>query len=165
MAEKRSIGLASLTIGAIAEDGDMGTTLAALGVTYQDSADLVQADDSLTEIYSEENDDPEEIIAIPGIKTLKFSIMNFDADTLVLVLGGTATGTIPNKKWLAPSSRVIIEKSIKLLTKTGNTIDIPRARVSGKLNMKFSKKGVALVDITARVMVPSKAGVAPISIY
>lgn len=165
MAEKRSIGVASIAMGAIAADGDMGTTLTALGVTYKDSADLQQEDAQVTDIESEENDDPEESISIKGKTTLKWSIMDMTPETLVKVLGGTVTGTAPATKWNAPATVESIERSIKVTAKNGVIYEIPRAKINAKLNVKLSKTGVALVDITATVMTPTKAGVLPITIY
>lgn len=165
MAEKRSIGVASIAMGAIAGDGDMGTTLTALGVTYKDSADLQQEEAQVTDIESEENDDPEESISIKGKTTLKWSIMDMTPETLVKVLGGVVTGTAPNTKWTAPATVEKIERSIKVTAKNGVIYEIPRAKINAKLNVKLSKTGVALVDITATVMTPTKAGVAPITIY
>lgn len=165
MSEKRSIGLLSIEIGDIAGDGGMGTSLAALGVTVQDSCELSQNEPEITEINSEENDEPEEIIAGKTTKTFKWSIMNVEPDALVAVLGGSVTGTAPNEAWESPRATEIIEKSIRIKTKSGETIDIPRARIVSKLAWKFSKKDVNKVDITAYVLVPTKAATAPIKKY
>lgn len=163
--EKRSIGLLSIEVGAIAVDGGMSTTLAALGVTYQDSAELSQGEPEIIEIYSEENDEPEEIIAGKSVKMLKWSIMNVSPTALAATLGGTVTGTGATEAWEAPSSTTLIEKSVRIKTKSGETIDIPRARIVSKLAWKFSKKDVNKVDITAYVLVPTKAATAPIKKY
>lgn len=159
MSEKRAIGLEYIKVGDIAEDGDMGTVLAALGVTYKDTAELTQADHEETIHESEENDDPEEIITKRGKKTLKWSIMNYDPTTLVKVLGGTVTGVAPNEVWNEPDTTPDIEQSIEYKSKNGVITRIPRSKVVGKLNWKLSQKGVALVDITATIMTPTKAGV------
>lgn len=165
MSEKRAIGLEYIKVGAVAGDGGMGTVLAALGVTYQDSAELSQADPELTEIFAEENIEPEEVIETPGIKTLKWSIMDYAPATLVKVLGGTVTGVAPNEMWNAPTTNVNIEQSVEFKEKkNGMIVQIPRAKIIAKLNYKISKKGVALVEITAKILTPSKAGVAPIII-
>jgi hypothetical protein len=167
MAEKRSIGLTSLKMGAIAVDGDMGTTLAAVGVTYKDSCELMQDDANVTDIECEETDDPVESIEILGKRTLKWSIMDYSPDTLVKVLGGTVTGAgteLDPKVWNAPSTSPAIEQSIELVSKSGVKFEIPRAKVMAKLNAKIVKNGVALVDITANILTPTKAGVAAIMI-
>lgn len=164
MAETRSIGLKHIKIGAIAGDGGMGTSLAILGVTYRDTAELTQDDNDITDIFSEENDDPEESIATPGVKRLKWSIFNFDPDVLVQIFGGEATGTAPNKIWSAPEKSDFVEKSIEILTEYDLEIKIPRAKLFAKLNMPFRKKGVALVDIEARILMPTKANTAQLTI-
>jgi hypothetical protein len=163
MAETRSIGLTYIKVGEIAQDGGMGTSLSALGVTYQDTAELVQDDPEITNIYSEENDEPEEVIETQGPKKLKWSIMNYDPDQLIRVLGGTSTGNSPNKVWSAPISKTPIELSIEILTKKGVLLQIPRAKITAKINFQFRKKGVALVDIEATILTPTKTNTAPLT--
>jgi hypothetical protein len=160
MAEIRSIGLVSIKIGDIENDGGMGQTLAALGVTYQDTAELVQDTPEITNIFSEENDDPEEVIESKSPTRVKWSIMNFDPDELAKVLGGTSGAN----GWEAPVAKDPIEQSIEILTKTDVLIQIPRAKITAKLNMQFRKKGVTLVDIEAVVLVPTKANTPPMII-
>lgn len=167
MAEKRSIGLASLKIGDIAVDGGMGTTLAAVGVTYKDSCELMQDDAEVTDIECEENDDPVESIEKLGKRTLKWSIMDYTPDTLVKVLGGTVTGEgteLDPKVWNAPTTSPSLEKSIELISKSGVKFEIPRAKIMAKLNAKVVKNGVALVDVTATILTPTKANTSPIMI-
>lgn len=167
MAEKRSIGLASLKIGDIASDGGMGTILATLGSTYKDSCELIQEDPQITDIECEESDDPVESIETLGARTLKWSIMDFNPQTIVKVLGGTVTGAgteVDPYVWNAPSSSPSIEQSIELVSKSGIKFQIPRAKIMAKLNAKIVKNGVALIDITAKILTPTKAGVAPIMI-
>lgn len=167
MAEKRSIGIASLKIGDIAVDGGMGTTLAALGATYRDSAELIQDDAEVTDIESEESDDPVETLEKLGTRTLRWSIMDYSPDTLVKVLGGTVTGAgteADPKVWNAPTTSPNIEQSIEIITKKSIKFEIPRAKIMAKLNARLVKNGVALVDIQAKVLTPTKAATAPIMI-
>lgn len=163
MALKIVSGLASIKVGAVAGDGGMGTSLAALGETYQDSCTFVSADPEKTEHYSEESDDAFEVTYKLGLRTLKWSIFNFDADQMVKVLGGTVTGTSP-KVWNAPAAYTSIEQSIEITDKKGNVIQIPRAKIAAKLNISFGKKNVGLIDIEATVLVPTKAGTASVLI-
>jgi len=163
--EKRSIGLLSIEVGAIAVDGGMSTTVAALGVTYLDSCELAQGEPEIIEINSEENDEPEEIIAGKSTKTLKWSIINVSPTALAATLGGTVTGTGATEAWEAPSATTLIEKSVRIKTKSGETIDMPRCRIISKLAWKFSKKDVNKIDITAYILNPTKAATAPIKKY
>lgn len=158
MSEIRSIGLTSIKIGDIEADGGMGTSLAILGVTYQDTAELIRDDADVTEIYSEENDEPEEVLETKGPARVRWSILNVDPEEVAKVLGGTGNGSI----YESPVAKDPIEKSVEIITKTGLKIEIPRAKIYAKENFQFRKKGVLLIDIEARILTPEKADTAPI---
>ena len=164
MAEVRTIGLSSIQISDIAGDGGLGTSFATLGKTYKDTAEMTQADPEITEHYSEESDEPEETISKRGKTTVKWSIIDTDPDTLVKVLGGTSTGTAPNKVWSAPDAATNIEKSIKIVPSAGATISIVRAKLHAKINYKMARTGIFMVDIVATVLDPTKAATAPMTI-
>lgn len=158
MSEIRSIGLSSIKLGDVAVDGGMGTTLAALGVTYQDTAELIRDDPDITEIFSEENDEPEEVLETKGPARVRWSIMNVDPAEAAKVLGGTGTGSV----YESPVAKDPIEKSIEIITKTGLKIEIPRTKINAKENFQFRKKGVLLIDVEARILTPEKDDTAPI---
>ncbi len=164
MAEVRTLGLSKIEISDIAGDGGLGTTFLALGKTYKDTAELLGEDPEIFEHYCEESDDPEETVVTKGKVTVKWSIFDSDADTLVKVLGGTATGTAPNKIWSAPATAPTIEKSVKITPKNGKVINIVRAKIVAKPNFKLAKNGVLLVDITATILTPTKAATASWSV-
>jgi|WetSurMetagenome_2_1015567.scaffolds.fasta_scaffold00003_155 hypothetical protein len=164
MAEVRTLGLTSIEIGDVAVDGGMGTVLAVLGKTYKDTAELMGADPEIFEHRSEESDDPEETVETKGKITLKWSIMDSDADTLVKVLGGTSTGTAPNKIWSAPATAPNVEKSVKITPKSGKIINIVRTKIVAKPNYKLAKNGIFLVDIIATILTPTKAATASWSV-
>lgn len=160
MSEIRTIGVKSIKIGDIMPDGGMGTSLTALGVTYQDSAILEQADPTETEFYAEEQDMPIETSSVPGKTTLKWAIVDLTAATLVKVLGGTDdSGT-----WKAPDAAEEIEQSIEIISKKDVKIEIPRAKIQGKLSLGLSKNQIGQVQITATVLQPTKALEPPMKI-
>lgn len=164
MSETRILGLDKIEVGDIEADGDVSTSFAQLGVTYRDTADLTQDDPEVTEHNSEENDEPEEVIMTKGKTSIKWSIVNAAPNTLAEVLGGNVTGVAPDEVWEAPSTAQDIEKSIKITPKRGKVITIPRAKIQAKINYKLARTGIFLVEITANVMTPTKAGVASIII-
>lgn len=159
MAEIRSIGLSSIKLGDIAVDGGMGTSLSILGVTYQDTAELVRDDPEITEIFSEENDEPEEVLETKGPARVRWSIMNVTPADAARVLGGEVVGGI----YKSPMAKEAIEQSVEIVTKTGLKIEIPRAKIYAKENFQFRKKGVLLIDVEARILTPSKENTPPIS--
>ena len=101
------------------------------GLTYQDTAKMTQEDGEETEFYSEENDDPEEIITKTGKTTFAFSIMNPDLACLKRLFGGEIATNI----WAYPDQ-------------------VPRAKIKAKFNGEFSKKGLLLLEVTATVQKP-----------
>jgi len=167
MSEKRAIGLKAILIGAIAVDGDMAADLdlAAVGVTFQDSCNLAQETPQITEIFSEENDDPEEVIIGTTKKTLEFEIINTSAEACKAAFGGEITGVGDAEAWEGPRGSVIVERSVRIQTKSGENIDIPRVKFANTMQWKFSKKDTNRIKFVGTILVPLKAGVAPIKKY
>lgn len=149
-----TIGCAEIAIGAIAEDGGMGATLASLGYTYQDTAKLSTEDPEVQDYYAEEVDDPVAEITKAGKTVFTWSLMNPDVEALAAVLGGTADAA--NNTWDAPDDVPSIEKSLRVKPKQGLTFEMPRVKIRAKINGDFSKKGILLVEITATVLQPTK---------
>ena len=164
MAELRTIGLTSLKMGNIAVDGGMGTSLTDVGKIIKDTCELMQEDPTVTDFESEQDDDPIESVAKLGKKTLKFSIADYTPAVLAKFCGGTATGTSPNDVWAAPDSAPEIEQSIEIITPKGVKFAIPRAKIIAKLGAKFSKSGLAQIDIVAHILKPTKAATASVSV-
>jgi hypothetical protein len=166
MAEVRSVGLKSIKLGDIAVDGDMGTALEELGVTFRGTASLTTEDGTVTDFFSEENADPEESVEEKGLTKLAWSTINLDPEALARCLGGTvvpAAGDTP-AVWKAPADVVNIEQSIEVLTAFGLKIQIPRAQIRARINWNLARTEIAQVAITATVLKPTKAGVAAYSI-
>lgn len=162
---KYTLGLSKIEIGDIAGDGGMGTVLAILGQTSEDSCVLSTDEPSVTEHFIEESDTAVVTSQKEGKTTLKFAIADPDIDTLSGLLGGTVTGTAPARIWKAPATLPVIEKSIKVTPKQGfASISIARASISAKLNSTFSKKTLFKIEVTATVLTPTKAGEPKIAI-
>lgn len=155
MSEIRSFGLAKIEMGAVGTTGGMGTVLTPLGNTLDQSVDFTQDPPAITEIMSTENDTPEQVFAIRGKKTFKFSMWDATPDTLVMLMGGTKAGTAPNESWQSPPSTPNIEQSVKITTKTGMTIEIARGKVSAQFNYQFRKNALLQVDVEIEVMLPT----------
>ena len=164
MSETRNLGVSSIQIGAIATDGDVSTTFAALGVTYKDTAEIVQTQDADTEHVCEESEDPFAIV--PGIKktAIKWTITDVTPATLVQILGGTASGAAPNDSWVAPATSDILEKSVKITPKSGKVITFPRVALKATIDYKLQRAGILKVNIEGRVLTPTKTGVAAIKL-
>ncbi|NJN27153.1 MAG: hypothetical protein HC819_14835 [Cyclobacteriaceae bacterium] len=162
MAETRSIGLKSIKMGAIDAGGGMGTVLTALGVTYRGTGSFTVEDATRQEFFSEENNftAEETIISEPGLTQLKFAIINVAPDALQRVFGGTVTGD----KWSAPRDIFEVEQSVEVITSYNVKIEIPRAKISARINWNLSRTEIAQVEITAVVLTPTLLTAAPYSI-
>jgi hypothetical protein len=160
-----TIGLSSIKIGNIATDGGMGSSLAQLGLTYQDTCKMSQDDPETTDFYAEEVDDPVFSVSKAGKITFAFSIMNPELATLQKTMGGTVTGTGDAARWSPPDTMPIIEQSVRITPNYGIAFDIPRMKIAAKINSEFSKKGILLIEVTGTVLVPTKAGVKKFDAY
>lgn len=155
-----TLGLSKIEVGEIAEDGDVAESFAALGKTYQDTASITDEDPEVIEHFSEEDEAPLAVIRRRGRRTISFSIMNPNKQTLVDTLGGTLTGVAPNQVWNEPATMPVIERSIRITPAIGSVVTFPRVSLSGKINYELSKSGIMLIEMTADVLQPTKSGVA-----
>jgi hypothetical protein len=161
---KYSVGCSKIEMGNIAVDGGIGTSLTDIGEIYQGTAQVNGAAPAVTDHFSEQSDDPIVSVAVKGKTTVKFTIVDVTPANLVLFLGGTASGTTPAFKWAAPSVAPAIEQSLKITTKQGYVIAIPRARISANINWMLGKTDLAKVEVEATVMTPTKANTESISL-
>lgn len=158
-------GIASITMGAIAADGGMGTTLASLGFTEEDSVKFNFEDAEKKEYFAEEVDSAFFTSTKAGKKTIEFTIANPDVDTLVAVFGGSKTGTGPAAVYNDPAVVPIIEQSLKITPKVGLGFNFPRVLVTAKLTDAMGRNALLGVSVSCSVLQPKKAGVASFSTF
>ena len=164
MANLVTIGLAKIEIGAIAGDGDMGTSLAVVGYTAEGGATWNTEDPTETEIKVEEVDTPIYISTEPGKSTLTFSLASPDLDQCAAVFGGTVSGSGTAKTWDYPDAVVVLEKSVKITPKVGLVFKIPRASLSAKFSGSFARADTLKIEIVLTVLQPTKSGVKPMKL-
>lgn len=152
-----TLGLSKIEVGDIDATGGMGTTLAVLGYTYQDTCTMTQDDPETTEHYAEEVDDPVVVLSRAGKTNFNFSIMDADLNTLKTLLGGTVDGTGAAQKWNAPDKLPVIEKSVRITPEQGLKFEVPRMKLTSKINATFSKSGIMLIEVVGTVLQPTKA--------
>jgi hypothetical protein len=88
--QKYDLGLMNAMMGDVAVDGDMGTSLIAVGDTVADSATMTTASDTTVDFKTEESDSPvKTIVTVPGTITITWSTYNNSVDQLVSLFGGT----------------------------------------------------------------------------
>lgn len=154
-----TIGLSKIEVGAIGADGVMGTNLATLGYTYQDTCKMTQEEPETTDHYAEEVDDPVLSVSRGGKTLFNFSLMNPSVVVMADLLGGKATEGVAGTpdKWEAPAKIPTVEKSVRITPEQGLKFEIPRMQLVSKINAEFSKKGILLIEVAGKVMQPTKA--------
>jgi hypothetical protein len=150
MAEKRTFGMKSVKMGDV---GAGAMTLLGDGNTLEGTASFTKAEDDEKPFYSEEHDDPIEVIKKKGISTLEFAIVDFTPATLVRVLGGEVNGT--TGEWDAPESAPEIEQEFEVITKKDVKLTLKRAKVNGSIEWPLSREDLGRVKIKATVLAPT----------
>jgi hypothetical protein len=159
MADYVTIGLASIQVSAIASDGDVGTSFAAIGKTDEGSATITTADATFTEFYAEEVAAPIYTAVKEGSMEVKFNLAAPDLPQLAAVFGGSVTGTGGSATWEMPDITTGIEKSLKITPTAGFILTFPRASITAKLIGGLKKTDTLKVEVTAKILQPTKAGV------
>jgi len=158
-----TLGLSKIEVGTIANDGDIASTFEQLGYTYKDTCTMSQDDAQEDEFYAEEEDDPVASISTAGKTNFAFSLMNPSPEAMVTLMGGTASKSsqelTDNDTWEAPNKIEQIEKSVRITPVQGFRIDVPRMKLTAKINAEFKKSGIFLVEVKGTVLVPTKSGV------
>lgn len=150
MAEVRTYGLKSVLVGEPTETGAMPAVLEALCRTYRNSFEMVEDTPELKEEHSDQDDDPVEVFATKGSKSIRFSTFDHSPETLVKIKGGE----VVDEKWAEPTGNPPIYKALRVVTDTGLEFDFPKVRIMASFNTKLVKDGLALIDITIKPMSP-----------
>ena len=159
-----NLGVSAIELAPIAPDGDVGTTFAALGKTQEGTTKLNFGDATITELKVEESSVAADSYAEPGEKTVEFTVADPDLDTLASVFGGTKSGTGAAAKFSAPSGSVTIERSLKITPNKGMIWTFPRVSITAKFTTDVGKTTWVGVVVTAKVLEPTKSGVAAWSV-
>lgn len=158
-----SLGVKAVELSAIAADGDVGTAFAPLGLTKEGTVKFNFADPTITELKVEEFTTAADSDIADGDKTIQFTIANPDEDTFVSVFGGTKSGTGATTKFTAPLTAITIEKSLRVTLNKGLIFIFPRVLVTAKPTSDIGRGNWLGVDVTCKVLQPTKSGVSAFS--
>ena len=156
MATLVTLGLSKI-LGKVGEptQGDFSDTgYNVFGLTYEDTCTMSQDDPETTEFYAEEEDDPVEITEKQGKITFAFSIMNPELETLKRLFGGEIASDV----YAYPDAVSTVEESVIILPRKGLKFQVPRMKLTAKINGEFSKKGLLLIEVKGTVMKPKTSG-------
>ncbi len=163
---KKAIGLSEegILLADMTADGAIpaDATFKSLGKTYKDTAEMVTEEGETIPCDSEENDDPEDEIFIPGATTLKFSTSDLDPESCHKTLGGTISES--KDKWTAPNSFASKEVFVRFTTRTGLKVTVGRAKLYSRMNWAIKKNGYGLLEHKLRIMTPKASETPKITI-
>jgi hypothetical protein len=157
MSKKANYSLSLFEMGAIANDGTMGTSLTAFDDPVRDTCVLQMADGTKQNFMSEISDYAYYSVNTPGDVTIKADFYAKSASQLVSVFGGTATaesGGNP-EMWNAPASQVTLEQSVRLTHKNGKKISLVRVSLTATFEWNFKRSALPLIHFTGTVLQPS----------
>ena len=159
MAQK-VFGVTSVEIVDINAGTGLGENYASAGDIYKDSATVEEDEPTSNDHFAELKRDPVISVVENGAETIRFDIMDAGADTLVNLLGGTATDVAATPdKWNKPTTHTNIEKAIRITTDDGTVFEYNRVKVMAHRNLEPTRKGIFLVKVVGRVLTPLVDGV------
>ena len=108
-----------------------------------------------------------------GLKQIKLNFMEWDNDVLVTVFGGTTVtedvtleGVTYNvEKYKAPKSTVQVEKAVRVISRYGVVIDVPRAKIVARFIWNLTNTDIAQIEVTATAQAPIGENDGPYEIY
>lgn len=158
-----TIGLSSIEYAPIPADGSLATTgWKTFGYTAEGSCSFSTEDGDKTEIMVEEIDTPVFVDAKPGKQTFEFAVADPGLETLKELFGGEIKTTGGKEAWHHPRSVENKEVALRVTSRRGLTFEVARALLSPKLNGSFARGELFKVEVSAQVLTPTKADVAPL---
>lgn len=119
--------------------------------TYRDSCSFIEDEPTEAEEYSDQDDDPIWSMLTAGKKKVKFSTFDHSPTLLTKLKGGA----VVNGKWNSPAATPEIELAFEFLLKSGQVLQLPKAKVFARFNHEYKKDGVSLLELTVTPIVPA----------
>lgn len=153
MAETKTYGLLQVLAGTVLASGDFPDAgdMTELCKTYKNSCEFTEADPTITDEFSDQQDDPIHTFIEKGSKEIKFSTFDYTPATLVKLKGGTSL----NDVWSEPATIPEIFQAIELKLASGNSFKFPKCRIFAKFNAKLVKNGLSLLEVTIKPVLPA----------
>jgi hypothetical protein len=117
-----------------------------------DEVSIVEAEPEAKEVYSHENDAPEDYDLIGGGLTITGSFINADYDEIAVLLGGEVTGTGDTAVFKRKAKKTPLNKAIRFTLRDGSTIVIPNAKGYVLLNLNAGSDGILKFPFSFKAM-------------
>jgi hypothetical protein len=117
-----------------------------------DEVSITEADPESKEVYSHENDAPEDYDLIGGGLTIAGSFINADYNEIASLLGGEVTGTGDATMFKRKAKKTPLNKAIRFTLKDGSTIIIPNAKGYVLLNLNAGSDGILKFPFSFKAM-------------
>jgi len=133
-----------------------GLTLESLGKILVGTPKFTAEAPSLQQFYAAQNPDYPalQIKEKEGLSKIEFTIMEVDADILVRLFGGVATGVAPAKSYAAPRQSADIHGSAELITESGMKLTVPKAHLVANFNWDISRTAVSQIAVVITIELP-----------
>jgi hypothetical protein len=133
-----------------------GETLESLGKILVGTSKFTSEAPGLQQFYAAQNPDYPSISLKEkaGLTKIDFTLMEIDADVLVKLFGGVATGVDPAKSYAAPRNVADIHGMAELVTESGLKITIPKAYLVANFNWDISRTAISQIAVTITIELP-----------
>ena len=145
--------------GDVNQNGGMPDKMKQLAKTLKGTASFNTEANQTQDFYSEEEPEvPEEtVITEAGLKQIKLNFMEWDNEVLKSIFGGTVEPgevtidgvTYEVEKFKASKDVVQIEKALRVISRYGVVIDIPRAKILARFVWNLAADQIAQIEIAA----------------
>lgn len=142
-----TLGLCQILVADANAAGTMPAkaSMAKIGKTYKDTANINQDAADVTEHFEEGKSAPEVRKKSKKIPKVTFSLMNPDPAMLAAYVGGEVDN---NGDWGYDGDEVTANKAVYVETEQGLDFAIPNGDIEAVINGALSASGIVLVDFT-----------------
>lgn len=150
-------GISKVEFGDAADEATMPGVLTQFAETSKGSFTLNETEAETVDAETEESAAPiDSITSKMEILEGSWRILDHDPAKVALVKGGTAGAD----NWAAPGSAVEIRKALKLTTTAGPTLNVYKAKLTGRFTGTVTKEGYSEIEIKFKALAPA-AGISP----
>lgn len=117
-----------------------------------DEVSIVEGDPEEEELFSHENDAPEDIVITGSGLTVVGSFIKATRAQMVSLMGGAVTGIDPAQKFEHSATKAVVNKAIKFVCHDGSIVIVPNAKGYVNLNMNIGKGGLSKYPFRFRAL-------------